>query len=768
MPKIKSFIKKHWPVLTLCFVWFIFAYKYFLKGLVPFPSTFLVQFFPPWNNFFGMPVKNNAMPDVITQIYVWKKITIEAFRQGQIPWWNPYQFAGTPHLANVQSAVFTPFNLLFFLLPFLDAWSILILLQPLLAALFTYLFVRRQKVSATGAVIAAIAFMFCGFMTTWMAYGTLGYAILYLPLVLFLIDHFYEKNDWKNGLGLSLALTFSIFSGHFQTSLYLLIAAALFTLFRFLQQRSLKKLLWSGFYFFLGLVFSAVQLVPAFSFYTQSVRSATFGKMEVIPWNYLITALAPDFFGNPVTRNDWFGHYAEWASFVGVVPLLLAFYLVLKRRRPGVVHFFFGLAIFSLLLAFPTPFLDFLVSLKVPVLSTSAASRIVVLFSFAVAVLSGFGFDFLRFNWQKSEQRRKSLFYFGFWVLLVIGVWVLLFSGNLLFTADVNAVKLAVAKRNFVLPSLTVFGIFILVFGGFLKNKLWLTKYLLPAFLVGATIFELLRFAGKWMPFESRQFVYPEIPVLTHLVKNAGFERVFGNFGNEAQAYFGLYGIEGYDPLYIRRYGEFSTTVNNGKITLPTRSVVRFDKNGDFSKLYFDLLSVKFFLHSKGDGRNIWAFPYWQYGESFGGAVYSDEKYEIYENVNIFPRTFLVYNYEVKTGDQAIIDTMLVLKRELLNTVVLEEKPFLNGQELLSGQCTKEQQENKKVAISKYTPNEVVLEVNSDCPGLVFLSDSYYPAWQAYVNGQKAPIYRANYTFRAVPVGPGRSLLKFVYENWYL
>src|SRR3990167_5685311 len=109
---MKNFILKFWPVIFIFLLWFIFASPYFVKGKVPYASTYQVNFFPPWShyeNFWG-PVKNNAMPDVHGQIYPWKKFTIDTFRNGQIPLWNPYSFSGNPHLANFQSAVLSPFN----------------------------------------------------------------------------------------------------------------------------------------------------------------------------------------------------------------------------------------------------------------------------------------------------------------------------------------------------------------------------------------------------------------------------------------------------------------------------------------------------------------------------------------------------------------------------------------------------------------------------------------------------------------------------------
>jgi hypothetical protein len=115
--------------------------------------------FPPWSAQYGMALKNNAMPDVITQIYPWKKITIDSWKQGQVPLWNPYSFSGTPHAANYQTAVFSPVNLLYFILPFLEAWSIMILLQPLFGIIHVFLAAGSKRSKPT-SLIGSIALCF--------------------------------------------------------------------------------------------------------------------------------------------------------------------------------------------------------------------------------------------------------------------------------------------------------------------------------------------------------------------------------------------------------------------------------------------------------------------------------------------------------------------------------------------------------------------------------------------------------------------------------
>src|SRR3990167_7812910 len=182
-----DFIKRVFPFIFIILVWFLFSSPYFLKGRVPFPSTYQVNNFHPWSLYekFWGPVKNGAMPDVIDQIYPWRHLTIETWKMGQIPFWNPYSFSGNPHLADFQSAVFSPFNILFFVFSFVDAWSLLVLFQPLVAGVGMILFLRELGVSKIGRVLGAIVFMFSGFMVVWMAYGTLSMAIAFLPWSLF-------------------------------------------------------------------------------------------------------------------------------------------------------------------------------------------------------------------------------------------------------------------------------------------------------------------------------------------------------------------------------------------------------------------------------------------------------------------------------------------------------------------------------------------------------------------------------------------------------
>lgn len=58
----------------------------------------------------------------------------------------------------------------------------------------------------------------------------------------------------------------------------------------------------------------------------------------------------------------------------------------------------------------------------------------------------------------------------------------------------------------------------------------------------------------------------------------------------------------------------------------------------------------------------------------------------------------------------------------------------------------------------------MVLDVRSDQPGYVVLTDAWYPGWKARVNDVSTEIFRANYLLRAVEVGAGASTIVLHYE----
>src|ERR1035437_7989295 len=353
----------------------VFFKALFSQGNLPVPSDTIVGLYYPFRDIFaktnpnGVPYKNFLITDPVRQQIPWKTLVVEAERQFKLPIWNPYNFGGTPLLANFQSGALSPFNLLFFVLPFSSAWSLIIFLQPLLAGVFLLFYLSNLKLNKFACLFGAITFSFSGFSIAWMEWGTIMGTALWLPLVLLSIDMIFESLKVKTSnikiISWCLVFIFSIvssfFAGHLQTFFYLAILSGFYFLLRLMQN---AKKIQSLFLFLilsvLFLVSILPQLIPTLQFIVQSGRNVDLvGWKQIgwfIPWQNLIQFVVPDFFGNPTTLN-YYGiwNYGEFIGYIGILPLLMAFFALFFRRDKKTL--FFGSAFFlSLIFAFATIF----------------------------------------------------------------------------------------------------------------------------------------------------------------------------------------------------------------------------------------------------------------------------------------------------------------------------------------------------------------------------------------------------------------------------
>src|SRR3990167_7884604 len=123
-------MKRIFPYLFIALLVFVFFWQFFIKGLLPIPADTIVGLYHPFRDLYakdypnGIPFKNFLITDPVRQIYPWKNLSINIFSGLNLPLWSPYEAAGKPLLANLQSGVFYPLNLILFLQPFYLSWSI--------------------------------------------------------------------------------------------------------------------------------------------------------------------------------------------------------------------------------------------------------------------------------------------------------------------------------------------------------------------------------------------------------------------------------------------------------------------------------------------------------------------------------------------------------------------------------------------------------------------------------------------------------------------
>jgi hypothetical protein len=66
--------------------------------------------------------------------------------------------------------------------------------------------------------------------------------------------------------------------------------------------------------------------------------------------------------------------------------------------------------------------------------------------------------------------------------------------------------------------------------------------------------------------------------------------------------------------------------------------------------------------------------------------------------------------------------------------------------------------------VTSQEPDEIVLEVVAEQPGLLFVSEIWHPSWLATVDGEPAEVLRTNVAFRGVVVPEGAHQVRFRYS----
>lgn len=136
--------------------------------------------------------------------------------------------------------------------------------------------------------------------------------------------------------------------------------------------------------------------------------------------------------------------------------------------------------------------------------------------------------------------------------------------------------------------------------------------------------------------------------------------------------------------------------------------------------------------------------------------AYLSDTVAIWENQDAMPRAFVVHSAVIANDDMAFAR--------------LQDRSFQPSQVVLlsEGNALARRADasaaNDRVEIKEYASEHIALTVQTDASGYLVLADSWYPGWQASVDGKSTPIYRADVLFRAIPIEPGLHTVVFEYQ----
>ncbi len=320
---------------------------------------------------------NHLLSDMVLQNLQWKHFIREQLAQGEIPLWNPHQFAGIPFFAAGQHSALYPLSIIYYILPLSAAYGWFIVLNLWLAGLFMAGFLRALGIKPAGAGLAGIVYQLSGFMIASAVFPMIVAAAVWLPLILWMIENILRgRSLWLfRGTALlwvvigALAVACNILAGHIELTIYTLLIAGYYAAFRLLWafagrwralgpppfRWALSASIWLLALLVLGIGLAALQLIPLFEFVQSNWRAERSSLSTVLGYAHpprdILQFLLPNFYGSPAHHSyvDAFSgelisdlrdaagrpidtiywgikNYVEGALYLGVLPLLLALY----------------------------------------------------------------------------------------------------------------------------------------------------------------------------------------------------------------------------------------------------------------------------------------------------------------------------------------------------------------------------------------------------------------------------------------------------------
>lgn len=792
-------ISQHLPKIAIIAATVIFYYKFFFKGLLPIPSDITTGIYYPWldykwGNIVGVGVKNNIMSDIPSLIYPWRTLAIEYLKHFQWPLWNPFSFSGYPLLANWQSAPFSISNLFFLIFSNPIAWSLGVVSQPLLATTFMYYWLKTKNLNTIPALTGGLLFAYSGFHITWQYYNTHQWVTLWLPLMLLSIDHLIKsaksnKSTFSNlliskwTLILSLSISLSILAGYPILLIYQGIIIGLYLLSQ-LSSINRHKILPVGLLLvstaILGLGLSAPQWLPALQYEKQSIHQFDNSTLDsanqgLLPYQNLITFIAPDYFGNPTTQNYWgIGYYDNWALYITIAGLTLSLLGIVYIRQ---TYIWSITLIIGLIISTNNPAGKYLID-NIPFLRNSIPARGIYLIDTMIAILAAYGLH--HFN-QPKQNLSTKIKYFLPPIAIILGLMAILYltfiKSNLINNLSANNI---VGIRNLIFPSALIFS----------TITLWLINYKFHRYSKYVSIIililvmtDIFRYGQKYLPFTPSQYVFPKTDITqwlqTHQNPQDPHRIEFGKvIPQNMWIPYRLSSPGGYDALAPLRYNQFLTAIQGNQIN---SSITRFPTIENLSSPLFQLTNTKYILALKYN-QNWERTPEGSYlidstyDLPFLKPIYEYGTVTVLENQHYLPRAFVVPHAQTIEDDNQLISILTDPSTDYLQTVYLDP----SNSNRLTPNTNKPKQLQYTIKWNYNYGNIRNLTINTDQPGYLVLLEPYNQDWHAVIsnsNGirkssQSDKAYtrvqikptRANFNFMAISIPSGKNQIELKYQ----
>ncbi len=804
-------------VLSVCYAPVVFAGKtlqgplFTVSGVIP---------GGPWGYAARRPANTFDVDLATPAFYEWPldRYIGRLLRQGELPLWNPHQGAGFPVVANYSTRVFFPYQMVLNASP-IELWDFFFLLRLWIAGAFTYVFLTRAGLGWTAAVFGGIAYMLSGAFVWFINLEQYVNSALTVPVWFVAVELFVQRPDARRSAWLALALGLSLLAGQPEIVLYTLVAGGLYGIVRWIssppQPGSLRRALpWATLGVVVGFAIAAAQLLPFVAHLPTSVHlhaaGGDMGVRDPAPSFLAIQVFVPSFYELPTVlrikpdngRWDLVGGYAGvLAPFLAAAGLVVPPWRVRPLARAPLI-FLAAVTAWLLLKNFGLPPFDWIG--RLPLFDQVWTPRWGgPTWCFAAAAAAAFALQRL-IETDMTPTTRARLVVVAAGTLVLVGtlagtgfatlaplqethwpfIWPGAIGGSVLALVLVSVACIVLARGAGAVLAFALLGLLVLerwfpIPRGYLPPLLgWrVVPVALGLLAVGLVIFGRRIASGSVAvvalglalgvdsvaPVGLPDRVDPaaEPPVVNFLRERTGHYRMMGDRRVLAPNYasvFGLYDVRYIDALSVEWFHAYVTEgletqprpwwhalwfIGDPDRRAPTKQPALaaagpLEQDLRARLRGYSLLGVRYVVVPTGVDLNLAAISV---ADRF--PVIYDREVLVYENPGALPRAFGVSRWESAPHAGAARDRALSADFDPRTSAVIE-----GGQAGAGG--------TGRVDILQYGATRLRLGVELTGPGLVVLTDTFYPGWSAQVDGQSARIHRVDGVFRGVFVPEGR------------
>ena len=745
-----------------------------VRGRVLLPAD-VVLLMRPWglnarSRFPEFRFTQNQMLGPIFEYYSWRHYARERMRAGELPLWNPRELAGNVLLANSQSAVLYPPNLLLYLLPLWVGVNLVTLFHSIATGLLMYGLLRTVRLAPVSALTGALTWMLCGCMLVWTEFQTPTAALCWLPGALWAWEWAaVRRRPLAGGAGVAVALGLTLTAGHPQFALYVVTASAVFMLWRTPR----IALIAVPATLVVALALAGATILPVAEATAINHRSNSRSYMQSValrlPPAYLGGLLLPNALGNPRDYmqivdgeprpgNPYIGRYdfIEYTHYVGIPALVLALVGLVGQFRAPHVRYLALLGLLGLALALGTWVGAAFFYLVPGYGQFHAPARAVCLLSFALAGLAAFGVESVMAP--ANEGGAQRVMKVGVRLSACVGlcavlVWPLAaLAEPILWTTTWVSYEAAGIRAAVLAAAATGLMFWLALRQGTTRTTAALAQAGLPLLCAA----DLMLWGVSFNPSCEPEMLTDDTAT-SALLRAATPGRVLsleepalgvkGLIVPNYNAVVGFREVQGADSVHSRRYhvalSAVAETMSARRPAFPEANTVRLP-GADHPLL--DALNVTHVTTCPPTDLPSDRF-----------MRESDAELTIWRNPRACGPCWLVRR-AVRTPNAA--DAVGVMGRpgfDVRNEATIEGAP-----------PALDRSAEGDARLRSFSPHRVVCEAVSTGSALLVVSEPAYPGWKATVRtgggSRPAPILIADAVLRSVTVGPGLSVVEFRYE----